>query len=180
MIPLKEKQKWQEWLLANPTNAEAKIHAYLSTHPTLANKYECQAIINGFILDFWFPSAKLAVEIDGSIHQLKEQISKDRHKNTILKAHGIYVLRISNKTVYENIKKAVFRISNAFNQAHKRNYISTIQNKAERNKAKHRFLTDHASKYNGGSGSIRRKSNPAGASNPKPNLMLTQRPKGWR
>lgn len=156
MIPLNQKIEFRNKLLANPTKAEDLLHKKLSIHPVLKNNYECQAIVHGFIIDFWFPKRKIALEIDGAIHRHKEQAEKDKTRTAILNKYGIKVIRTANKEIYSKIQYVINRILN-------------INKLGAKRREKGSFIKDHFCKYQkyGGSGSIRRKRNPAGASNPK-------------
>ena len=53
--------------------------------------------IGRLIVDFAFASAKLVVEIDGSIHQRDSVAAGDRERDAILKAEGWTVLRLPTK-----------------------------------------------------------------------------------
>ena len=167
MISMDDKLKWQEWLRNHPTRAEDILRAAMADHASLYGLFEFQAIVHGFIVDFWFEKSNLAVEVDGSIHTTKEQIAKDIFKNEILEKYGIKVLRIKNEQVFKNIQRVLFRLISTINYKLKKDYFGRIKGKRKKKAAKSRFIKDHAIIYNGGPGIIRRKSNPAGASNPK-------------
>jgi very-short-patch-repair endonuclease len=59
-----------------------------------------QQVIEGFVVDFYCDAAKLAIELDGGVHeeQWKYDESRDR---TILRA-GVRVLRISNEAMLDS------------------------------------------------------------------------------
>jgi very-short-patch-repair endonuclease len=57
---------------------------------------ELQAYLHGFSLDFYWPQARFAVEIDGfRWHTTKTNFERDRRKDTTLLAQGVEVARIS-------------------------------------------------------------------------------------
>ncbi|QQS29187.1 MAG: DUF559 domain-containing protein [Sphingobacteriales bacterium] len=67
-----------------------------------------------FIADFYCHQAGLVVEIDGSIHQIKEQYQYDVARTAELEQLGIEVIRFTNeaviadtKAVFESIKQTV-------------------------------------------------------------------------
>jgi len=77
-----------------------------------------QKPINRYIVDFYCPVLKLAVEIDGSIHNYKMQEDKNRQKN--IESIGIKVVRFLDSDVrynlegvIENIKLEILRLSRA-------------------------------------------------------------------
>jgi very-short-patch-repair endonuclease len=52
-----------------------------------------------YVLDFYCPSARLAVEVDGPIHDEPEQIEHDSIRNAYLQAQGVKVLRFNAEEV---------------------------------------------------------------------------------
>ena len=55
--------------------------------------------IENYILDFFIPSKKIAIEIDGSQHFEPEAKEADRKRDTLLGSYGIKVLRYTNSDV---------------------------------------------------------------------------------
>ncbi len=53
--------------------------------------------VGPYILDFYCAAAKLAVEVDGPVHQ--EQIDRDRRRTAWLEQEGIRVIRFSAEEV---------------------------------------------------------------------------------
>jgi very-short-patch-repair endonuclease len=70
-----------------------------------------QQVIEGYIADFYCDAAKLAIELDGGVHQ--EQWQYDESRDRAICSIGVTVLRISNdamldvEAVIEHIRKAV-------------------------------------------------------------------------
>ena len=58
-----------------------------------------QKIIGGYIADFYIPSAKLIIELDGSQHYSDEGITYDRERSAVLERYGLKVIRFSNRQV---------------------------------------------------------------------------------
>jgi len=69
-----------------------------------------QRIIGNYIIDFYCPGAKLAIEIDGGQHYTDEGVREDKKRDDYLKSLGIKVLRFSDREVLENIEGAIERI----------------------------------------------------------------------
>ena len=71
-----------------------------------------QQVIGGFIVDFYCDAAKLAIELDGSVHE--EQGEYDESRDEAIARYGVRVLRISNEAmrdseaVIEHIKEALW------------------------------------------------------------------------
>ena len=69
------------------------------------SKFRRQFSVENYILDFYSPSAKLAIEIDGQSHY-KNRIArlKDEMRDNDLKSkHGVKVLRFTNDAVMQNL-----------------------------------------------------------------------------
>ena len=54
-----------------------------------------QHAVGIYVLDFYCAAARLAVEVDGSQHDLPEQIAHDRRRDRWLAEQGIRVMRIA-------------------------------------------------------------------------------------
>jgi very-short-patch-repair endonuclease len=62
-----------------------------------------QVACGSIILDFYCPSARLAVEIDGSTHWSEEKRAKDAARDAWLAGKGIEVLRLEASWVYRDL-----------------------------------------------------------------------------
>ncbi|NEQ38910.1 MAG: endonuclease domain-containing protein [Okeania sp. SIO3I5] len=81
----------------NPTPAERKLwQEYLRQFPL---KIWRQKPIDNFIVDFYCPKLKLAIEVDGESHFTEEGIAYDRHRTQILEGYGLEVVRFTNDEV---------------------------------------------------------------------------------
>jgi very-short-patch-repair endonuclease len=63
-----------------------------------------QKPINNYIVDFYCPKLKLAIEIDGETHYTEEGIINDKKRTKILKSYNIKVLRFTNTDVLKNFE----------------------------------------------------------------------------
>jgi very-short-patch-repair endonuclease len=59
-----------------------------------------QQVIEGFIVDFYCDAAKLAIELDGSVHE--EQWKYDESRDKAIALRGVRVLRISNDAMRDS------------------------------------------------------------------------------
>ena len=62
-------------------------------------KFFRQYSFGSYILDFYCPEKKLAVELDGGQHNLPESKEYDAARTNFLNAHGVEVLRFWNNEV---------------------------------------------------------------------------------
>lgn len=67
-------------------------------------RFRRQHPIGPYILDFYCDAAKLAVEIDGQVHDHPERIAHDRRRTAWLAVRGITVLRIPAPEVLRNLE----------------------------------------------------------------------------
>ncbi len=88
----------------NPTPEEKHLWQYIRKDQLLGKRFLRQhpiiyeSVHNEhffFIPDFYCASSKLAVEVDGRIHDYQKD--RDYHRDEILKAKGLRVLRIKNE-----------------------------------------------------------------------------------
>jgi very-short-patch-repair endonuclease len=69
-----------------------------------------QHAIERFVLDFYCPSARLCVEVDGGVHDEAGQQERDRARSEALMALGIRVLRVRNEEVLGDPRAVLRRI----------------------------------------------------------------------
>jgi very-short-patch-repair endonuclease len=62
-------------------------------------KFRRQYPFDSYVLDFYCPAAKLAVELDGGGHNYRSGQVRDRCRSELLTRHGIIVLRLWNHQV---------------------------------------------------------------------------------
>lgn len=65
----------------------------------LGHRVRRQHVVAGFIPDFYIPAARLAIEVDGSIHERQWKQDADGRRTEILKRHGVSVIRFTNNDV---------------------------------------------------------------------------------
>src|SRR5947209_19275695 len=58
-------------------------------------RFRRQHPMGPYILDFYCPSARLAVEVDGSAHDIADQVQHDARRDEWLVKRGVNILRIS-------------------------------------------------------------------------------------
>ena len=65
-----------------------------------------QYIVDRYIVDFYCPSAKLVIEVDGSQHYESEGLVYDKIRTETLNQYGLTVLRFTNRQInreFENV-----------------------------------------------------------------------------
>ena len=106
-------------LRKNLTPAEAKLWALLKGKKINGRKFRRQHSIENYILDFYCPSEKLAIELDGEVHNSDQVAVRDKEREVFLAYTGVQVLRFENKVVFENPDGILMTIKAAFNQESK-------------------------------------------------------------
>ena len=93
------------------TPAERKLwFLVLRFHPA---RFRRQVPLLGFILDFYAPSARLCIELDGRSHDGAEAQAYDAERSRVLAGAGIRVLRVQNAEVMRNLPGVAALIESA-------------------------------------------------------------------
>lgn len=90
-------------LRKNQTEMESRLWQYLRDRRLGGYKFRRQHPVSGYILDFYCPEKKVAVELDGGQHDLAEQMEYDQIRTDILEKMGIKVLRYWDNAVLQNL-----------------------------------------------------------------------------
>ena len=91
----------------HPTRSEALLWAQLRGRK-LGPRFRRQHPLLGFIVDFYCPSYRLVVEIDGGVHEsLRARRFDDARAAQLVQFAGVRVLRISAELVERDVDAAV-------------------------------------------------------------------------
>ena len=94
----------------NGTPAEAFLWTRLKGRQVEGLQFRRQFSVENYILDFYCPELRLAIELDGEIHN--QQIEYDRARTLeLMEKHGIKVLRYENRLVFEHLGSILSDIS---------------------------------------------------------------------
>ena len=63
-----------------------------------------QKVIDNYVLDFYYPPKRIAIELDGSQHYTAEGLLKDEIRTEHIAQYGITVYRIPNNAVNYNFE----------------------------------------------------------------------------
>ena len=89
-------------LRKNMTLAEKRLwYSYLKNFKF---KVLRQRPIDHFIVDFYCPSLKLVIEIDGDTHFTDEGKAYDKERTARLESYGLKVIRFTNSQVLRNFE----------------------------------------------------------------------------
>lgn len=93
---------------SNPTKAEAHLWKFLRKKQLGGYRFRRQHVIDAFIVDFYCPQARLAIEVDGPIHLSDQDF--DEAREDYLVELGYRVLRFENEDVLLNTTMVLERI----------------------------------------------------------------------
>ncbi|WP_445732245.1 endonuclease domain-containing protein [Mariniflexile sp.] len=101
-------------LRKNLTSAEATLWKHLQRSQLNGIKFRRQPSIQNYIVDFYCPSEKLIVELDGAYHLDFAQQNYDYERTLVLESLGFKIVRFENKLVFENLAGVLEEIRKCF------------------------------------------------------------------
>ena len=97
------------------TVAESTLWKYLKNSQLKGTKFRRQHSIGDYIVDFYCPSARLAIELDGAVHTYDIINERDRNKTIFLEKMNIRLLRFENMLVFSNLEAVLGEILSCLN-----------------------------------------------------------------
>ncbi|WP_414566352.1 MULTISPECIES: endonuclease domain-containing protein [unclassified Anabaena] len=97
-----EKDK-RQFLRNNMTQAEKKLWLQLKGKQIENCKFRRQYGVAQFVIDFYSPEIKLAIEVDGDSHFQEGAQEYDRERQQFIESASIIFLRFTNDDVHHNI-----------------------------------------------------------------------------
>lgn len=98
----------------NSTAAESTLWTLLQKKQLEGRKFRRQHSIGNYIVDFYCPTERIAIELDGEGHNDSIQAEYDRERDLFLNAFGVKVLRFENKVVFDNPEGLLESVSEEF------------------------------------------------------------------
>ena len=96
------------------TPAEARLWAHLQRSQLAGRKFRRQHSVGEYILDFYCPAERLAIELDGAAHDSEMAQHYDEERDLFLRHCGIRVLRFENKWVFLQPDEVLTEIAKHF------------------------------------------------------------------
>ncbi len=90
--------------------AEIILWGRLKSRQLEGCKFRRQYSIENFVVDFYCPELKLAIEIDGNSHYIENARLSDRERQNRIETFGIQFLRFTNIEIYENLEGVLLKI----------------------------------------------------------------------
>ena len=100
----------------NLTPAEAALWNILKNNQLKGRKFRRQHSIENYIVDFFCPSEKLIIELDGQVHFNNNASFGDADRDARLAELGYVVLRFENKDVFKSEEWVIAEIEKHFKE----------------------------------------------------------------
>ncbi|HEU5146528.1 MAG TPA: endonuclease domain-containing protein [Chryseosolibacter sp.] len=98
----KEFESRRKNLRKNLTAAEAALWSLLKNKKLDGRKFRRQHSVDRYILDFYCPSERLGIELDGEKHFTTDGMLYDERRGEYLESVDIRVLRFENEEVFQS------------------------------------------------------------------------------
>jgi very-short-patch-repair endonuclease len=97
----------------HPTRAERALEAILAEIDghALEGRFRREWVCGGrWIVDFYFPEVRLAIEVDGGYHRSTFQLGWDLFKASELEAAGLTLVRLTNQEVFGDRERLLAKL----------------------------------------------------------------------
>ncbi len=118
-LPFAERYAAADLRRLEPTPAEAELERILRElgAGALAGEFKREWPVGDWVVDFYFPTIRLAIEVDGGYHRAQSRWRQDLAKTRDLEERGITVLRLINAEVFGDRERLVARLRAAWRAA---------------------------------------------------------------
>ena len=103
-------KEYRRLLRMTETSTERMLWKRLRGKQLDGYRFRQQHGFGPYVLDFYCPSIRLSIELDGGVHNDEKVKQKDEERTVFLKQNRIQVLRFRNEEVEQNIEYVLERI----------------------------------------------------------------------
>lgn len=96
----------------NITDAEKILWNRIKGRQIQNTKFRRQVSIGNYIVDFFTFEIKLAIEVDGKDHKLRNKKINDEYRQQGIEINDINFIRFKNEEIEKNIEDVLNRIKN--------------------------------------------------------------------
>ena len=107
-------------LRRRPTDAEEILWACLRSRRTINAKFRRQHPLGRYIADYYCQDARLAIELEGGVHDYVARAEYDAIRQEELEQRSVKVLRIKNAEVINDLPATLKRIVEVLKSTHSR------------------------------------------------------------
>ncbi|MFQ3598369.1 MAG: endonuclease domain-containing protein [Chloroherpetonaceae bacterium] len=91
-------------LRRNQTEAEAIFWSKVRNNQLANCKFRRQYSVERFVIDFYAPEVRLAIELDGGVHFTDEAQARDKAREAVISQYDISFLRFTNSDIKLNLQ----------------------------------------------------------------------------
>lgn len=91
-------------------NAEKMLWESLRRRQIVNKRFLRQYGVGRYVIDFYCPEIKLALEIDGNTHDSEDEKKYDKNRQSEIENFGIQFLRIKNDDIFGRIEDVIKKI----------------------------------------------------------------------
>jgi len=128
MLNPKRTKKTRQYLRNNMTKWEVRLWNDLKGKKMFGFKVRRQYGIDNYIIDFYCPELKLAIELDGEVHYYSNKMKSDLRKDQHLAEAGIKLIRLKNEDMAEDYESIVIYLEDMFKNRARELNISINEN----------------------------------------------------
>ncbi len=99
----KKLKSYRSKLRSSMTDAEVMLWKYISGGKLMGYRFRRQYSVGKYILDFYCPHLRLAIELDGGRHNEPKNMKADKERTKFLEGYNIRVIRYWDNDVLNNI-----------------------------------------------------------------------------
>jgi very-short-patch-repair endonuclease len=114
MLNPKKTKKTRQYLRNNMTKWEVILWNDLKGKKMFGFKIRRQYGIDNYIIDFYCPKLKLAIELDGDVHYYSDKMKSDLRKDQHIAEAGIKLIRLKNEDLAEDYESIVIYLEEMF------------------------------------------------------------------
>ncbi|MBP5340264.1 MAG: endonuclease domain-containing protein [Prevotella sp.] len=103
-------KEFRQLLRRSETPTERMLWKHLRGKQLDGYRFRQQHGFGPYVLDFYCPSLRLCIELDGSVHDSLEARQKDEERTMFLNQNRISVMRFKNDEVEGNLEGVIERI----------------------------------------------------------------------
>ena len=103
-------KEYRQLLRRNETPTEQMLWKRLRSKQLDGFRFRQQHGYGPYVLDFYCPSLRLCIELDGEVHNTLKAQQHDYERTLFLKECKIHVIRFKNEEVEQNIEDVLSKI----------------------------------------------------------------------
>ena len=107
---IRSKKNFRKQLRKTLTPAEAVLWRRLKGRQLLGKKFRRQHSVGRYIVDFYCPECRVAIELDGAGHFSITIDEYEMSRTRYLEESGITIVRFENRDLLENLEGALEKI----------------------------------------------------------------------